>query len=62
MSVQTLPRSLMGSALASGGSVVEPAGIGFFRHGDCFTGATSVALPTNKTLPGKPNTSNVFQT
>ncbi|GAB0180313.1 hypothetical protein GRJ2_000496600 [Grus japonensis] len=32
----TLPLSLMGSALASGRSVLEPAGIGSVRHGGSF--------------------------
>ena len=31
-----LPLSLMGSALASGGSVLEPAGIGSVGHGGSF--------------------------
>jgi len=30
--IQALPLSLMGSALASGVSILEPAGIGFIRH------------------------------
>jgi len=33
---EALPSSLFGLALASGGSVLEPAGTGFIRHGGCF--------------------------
>ena len=52
----------MGSASASGGSVLDPAGTGSVRHGGSFwqllTEATPVAplSPATKTLPGKPNT------
>jgi len=31
---EALPPSLMGLALASSGSVLEPAGTGFIRHGE----------------------------
>lgn len=56
---EALPLSLLGSALASGGSVLEPAGIGSLRHGESFwqilTKETPVAPPAAKTLPCKPN-------
>jgi len=34
--MEVLPLSLMGSALASGGSVLESAGIGSIGHGEAF--------------------------
>ena len=50
----------MGSALASGGSVMEPTGIGSIGHGGNFfqllTEAAPVAPPSTKTLPRKPDT------
>jgi len=33
---EVLPPSLIGLALASGGSILEPAGTGFIRHGGSF--------------------------
>ena len=55
-----LPPLLMGSALASSGSLLEPAGIGSIRHRGSFwqflTEATPVTPPATKTLPHKPNT------
>jgi len=43
---EALPLSLIGLALASGGSILEPAGTGFIRHGGSFlqllTEATSI--------------------
>ena len=65
---EALPLSLMGSALAlpSGRSVLEPAGTGSIRHRGSFwqllTEANPVALPTTKTLPGKPNTKTQWKT
>ncbi|KAK4810648.1 hypothetical protein QYF61_007385 [Mycteria americana] len=57
---EALPPSLMGSALASSGSVLEPAGIG---HGGNFwhllTEATPVAPPATKTLQ-RPVLFNIF--
>jgi len=55
---EVLPLSLMGSALASGGSVLEPAGIGFIRHGGSFwqllTEATPIAPPLPKPCHANP--------
>jgi len=49
---ETLPPSLIGLALASSRSVLEPAATGFIRHGGSFsqllTEATSTALPLPK--------------
>jgi len=50
----------MGLALASSGSVLEPAGTGSVRHwGSCWqllTEVTPIAPLTTKILPGKPIT------
>jgi len=57
---EVLPPSLMGSALASSQSILEMAGIGFFRHRGSFwqlpTRATPVVPAATKTLPFKPTT------
>jgi len=57
---EALPPSLVGSALASSGSVLEPAGIGSIGHRGSFSQllkvATAVAPPATKALPHKPNT------
>ena len=57
---EELPLSLMGLALASGGSVLEPVGVGSIGHRgnlrQLLTEATPVAHPTTKTLPCKLNT------
>jgi len=57
---EALPPSLIGSALASGGSVLEPAGTGCIRHGGSFshllTEATPIAPPATKILSCKPVT------
>jgi len=57
---EALPPLLMALALSSGGSLLEPAGIGSVRHRGSFqqllTEATPVAPPT-RTLPRRPNTS-----
>ena len=34
---EALPLSLIGLALASGGSILEPAGTGFIKHGESFS-------------------------
>ncbi|KAM9616085.1 uncharacterized protein ACIBXB_020459 [Morphnus guianensis] len=52
---EVLPLSLMGSALSSSGSVLEPAGIGSVGHGGSFwhllTESTPVAPPPPPPLP-----------
>jgi len=52
--------TLLGLALGSGGSVLEPTGTGVIRHGGSFlqllTEATPIAHPATKTLPRKPIT------
>ncbi|KAM9590481.1 uncharacterized protein ACIBXB_005737 [Morphnus guianensis] len=57
---EALPLSLIGSALAGGRSVLEPAGIGSVRHRgslqQLLTEATPVTPPATKTLPRKANT------
>jgi len=57
---EVLPPLLMGLALASSGSVFEPAGIGSIRHGGSFlqllTEATPVSPSATKTLQRKSNT------
>jgi len=57
---EALPASLMGSALASSGSVLEPADTGFVGHRGSFwqllTEATPVVPPATKTLLRKANT------
>jgi len=60
---EELSPSLMGLALASGGSVLEPPGTGFIRHGEIFwqllTEAIPVApFPATKILPCKPITTS----
>lgn len=42
---EALPPSLMGSALASGGSILESAGIGFTGHGGSFQKLLTKASP-----------------
>ena len=61
---EVLPLSLIGSALAGGGSVSEPASIGSVRHRGSFQQllieATPVTPPpTTKTLPHKDNTNTL---
>ena len=57
---EALPLLLIGSALGSSRSVLEPAGINFIGHRGSFqqllTEATPGAPPATKTLPRKPNT------
>ncbi|KAK4810700.1 hypothetical protein QYF61_007674 [Mycteria americana] len=59
-SYEALPTSLIGSALASGRFVLEPAGTVSVQHGDSFwhllTEATPATPPATKTLPHKPST------
>jgi len=43
---EALPPSLMGSALASSGSVLDPAGIGSIRHRGSFQQLLTAATPT----------------
>jgi len=64
---EVLPPSLMGSALASGGSILEPAGTGSVRFGgslqQLLTEAIPVASPTQKPChanPVQPSTSFCF--
>jgi len=45
------PPSLIGLALASGGSVLEPAGTGFIRHGGSFSQLLTEATPIAPRLP-----------
>jgi len=42
---EALPLSLMGSVLASSGSILEPAGIGSIRHGGSFSQLLTEATP-----------------
>jgi len=55
---EALPPLLFGLALASGGSVLEPAGTGFIRHGGSFsqllTEATPIAPPLSKPCHANP--------
>ncbi|KAM9590480.1 uncharacterized protein ACIBXB_005736 [Morphnus guianensis] len=57
---EALPLSLIGLALAGGGSVLEPAGMSSLEHRGSFqqllTEATPVTPPATKTLPHKANT------
>ncbi|KAM9639019.1 uncharacterized protein ACIBXB_013710 [Morphnus guianensis] len=57
---EALPLSLIGSAVAGGRSILEPAGMGSLEHRGSFqhllTEATPVTPPATKTLPHKPNT------
>jgi len=57
---EVLPPSPIVLALASGRSILEPAGTGFMKHGGSFlqflTEASSIAPPSTKTLPCKPVT------
>jgi len=48
---EVLPPLLMGLALASGGSVLEPAGTGFIRHGGSFSQLLTEATPIAPPLP-----------
>jgi len=57
---EALPRLLIGLALASGGSILEPAGIGSIRHGGSFSQLLTEATPTAAPLP-KPCHSNPQQ-
>ena len=56
---EMLPASLTGSALPSGGSVLEPTGTGSVRHGGSFwhlfIADTPAAPPATKTLLREPN-------
>jgi len=55
---EALPLSLMGLALASGRSVLEPAGVGFIGHGEgssSFSQKPPQQPPATKTLPGIPH-------
>ncbi|GAB0208824.1 mitochondrial enolase superfamily member 1 [Grus japonensis] len=58
-----ITEALIGLALARGGPVLEPAGIGSVRHRGSFwqllTEATPVAPPATKTLPRKPNSGSM---
>jgi len=64
---EALPLSLIGSALASSGSVLEPAGIGFIRHGRSFllllTEATPIHIQLSKPCHEDPqhSTSHLFE-
>jgi len=49
--IEALPPSLMRSALASGGSVLEPAGTGSIRHGGSFWQLLTEATPVAPLLP-----------
>jgi len=55
---EALPPSLIGLALASGRSILEPAGTGFIRHGGRFlqllTEATTIAPPLPKPCHANP--------
>jgi len=57
---EALPSLLTGLALASGVSVLKPAGTGFIRHSGSFsqllTEATSVTPSITKDWPCKPST------
>jgi len=57
---EVLPPSLMGSALASDGSVLEPAGVGSIRYGGCFQQLLTEATPVAPLLP-KPCHTNPVQ-
>jgi len=48
---EVLPPSLIGLALASGGSVLEPAGTGCIRHGGSFSQLLTEATPMAPPLP-----------
>jgi len=48
---EALPPSLIGLALASSGSVLELAGIGFIRHGESFSQLLTEATPIAPPLP-----------
>jgi len=48
---EALPPSLIGLALASGGSVLEPAGTGFTRHGGSFLQLLTEVTPIAPLLP-----------
>jgi len=48
---EVLPPSLMGLAVASGGSVLEPAGAGCIRHRGSFSQKPLLQPPATKTLP-----------
>jgi len=57
--IEALAPSLIGLALASGGSVLEPAGTGFIGHRGSFSQLlteTTPIDPATKTLPRKPIT------
>jgi len=53
-----LPPLLTGLALASGGSVLEPAGTGFIRPGGSFSQLLTEANPYSPQLP-KPCQANL---
>ena len=48
---EVLPPLLMGSALASGAFVLEPAGTGFIKHGGSFSQLLTEATPIAPLLP-----------
>jgi len=48
---EALPLSLIGLALASGGSILELAGTGCIRHGGSFWQLLTEATPTAPLLP-----------
>jgi len=48
---EVLPPSLMGSALANSGSLMEPAGISFIRHRGSFQQLLAESTPVNSPLP-----------
>jgi len=54
---EALPPSLMGSALASGGSILEPAGVGSTGHRGSFWQLLTEATPVAPLLP-KPGHAN----
>jgi len=48
---EALPPSLVGLTFASGGSVLEPTGPGFIRHGGSFSQLLTEATPIARLLP-----------
>jgi len=59
---KVLPLSLMGSALASGGSVLEPAGTGSVGHGGSFWQLLTEATPVAPSLPKPCHTNPIHYT
>ena len=58
---EALPLFLMGSALVSSGSVLEPAGTGFIRHGGSFWQLLTEATPIAPSPLPKPCHANPVQ-